>query len=670
MVRTSGFHRSEEAYDAHDDLEYSFNKNGRGLLPAGHDDDSNSVASADGFDADYHARLQKQLSETAGWREVPELGGWSAERGAELSHQAGSYSLNERLESTATVSAATPVSVSGPMGVFDYVRGLVSQQKLRYRMDGFNLDLRYITPSLIAMAYPAERTLVERITRNHIDEVVRFCNAKYKGKVLIMNLVGEADECVYDFARFPRVCCDCAFLDHSIPTLVQMQVFCQTVDAFLKKDPANCVLTHCKTGKGRTGVMLCAYLLWRYPSHFTSAGEVMRYYSYRRMRQAVDAITVASQRRYVGYFSQRFAATPGAACISRVVLPNSQLNMSKLRLEVCQMVQGSSSGNSALEELVYSSKSRGIGTPVSQASRYIIFDFSKHPLRVTGDVALKFYGRKLASGPFTFLFRIWFNTGFLDHTPIVFDKACLDKLPVGLKKTLPPDFHVQVLMREKPRVRCSVNGLSQARVYCWDCATPFLSAEASNEKHVPNIKMDGAGVPYLDQDGPVHRFHPLVEEDCSSCLATRLKQSQQETGGSLIESDGVLRMDREAEEQQRRLSSNIKTLDLVSEIAEQSAEETEAQKTYSDVRDGDLEQQLEWKQQKEAVAALRRNLFNFGASGNAPKFGYPEVFCPETGQFLCRYCAKHGLHADATRFVLPMLSPNELRYTGCARQDC
>ena len=136
------------------------------------------------------------------------------------------------------------------------------------------------------------------------------------------------------------------------------------------------------------------------------------------------------------------------------------------------------------------------------------------------------------------------------------------------------------------------------------------------------------------------------------------------------ESDGVLRMDKEAEEQERRLSSNTKTLDLVSEIAEQSAEETEAQKTYSDVRDGDLEQQLEWKQQKEAVAALRRNLFNFGASGNAPKFGYPEVFCPETGQFLCRYCAKHGLHADATRFILPMLSPNELRYTGCARQDC
>ena len=56
-----------------------------------------------------------------------------------------------------------------------------------------------------------------------------------------MNLVGEANKCVYDFARFPRVCTDCAFLDHGVPTLSQMQIFCQTVDAFL---------AHVRVGEG------------------------------------------------------------------------------------------------------------------------------------------------------------------------------------------------------------------------------------------------------------------------------------------------------------------------------------------------------------------------------------------------------------------------------------
>jgi hypothetical protein len=42
---------------------------------------------------------------------------------------------------------------------------------------------------MIAMGYPAQGSIVERLSRNHIEEVVRFVHLKHHNKVLIMNLV-------------------------------------------------------------------------------------------------------------------------------------------------------------------------------------------------------------------------------------------------------------------------------------------------------------------------------------------------------------------------------------------------------------------------------------------------------------------------------------------------
>mmetsp|Transcript_5341 Transcript_5341/g.4923 ORF Transcript_5341/g.4923 Transcript_5341/m.4923 type:complete len:122 (+) Transcript_5341:255-620(+) len=39
----------------------------------------------------------------------------------------------------------------------NFVKSLVSKKKKRFVQDGFNLDLSYITPNLIAMGYPGEK---------------------------------------------------------------------------------------------------------------------------------------------------------------------------------------------------------------------------------------------------------------------------------------------------------------------------------------------------------------------------------------------------------------------------------------------------------------------------------------------------------------------------------
>ena len=58
------------------------------------------------------------------------------------------------------------------VGCTPFFRGLVSKNKRRFQQDGFDLDLAYVTPQLIAMGYPSEGK--EAMYRNPRTEVVAF----------------------------------------------------------------------------------------------------------------------------------------------------------------------------------------------------------------------------------------------------------------------------------------------------------------------------------------------------------------------------------------------------------------------------------------------------------------------------------------------------------------
>ena len=70
---------------------------------------------------------------------------------------------------------------------------------------------------------------------------------------------------------------------------------------WLSADEANVVAVHCKAGKGRTGLIIAAYLVYAGLSPSTTAA--LRLFGEKRTTNG-KGVTIPSQMRYVHYFEQ------------------------------------------------------------------------------------------------------------------------------------------------------------------------------------------------------------------------------------------------------------------------------------------------------------------------------------------------------------------------------
>ncbi|XP_055346428.1 phosphatidylinositol 3,4,5-trisphosphate 3-phosphatase and dual-specificity protein phosphatase PTEN-like [Paramacrobiotus metropolitanus] len=298
--------------------------------------------------------------------------------------------------------------LSGMTAMTSKIRGLVSKNKRRYREDGYDLDLTYICPNIIAMGFPSEK--LEGVYRNPLDEVLRLLESKHHGHYKIYNLCSERR---YDPAKFHNRVAVYPIDDHHPPDLDMIKSFCEDLDQWLAEDVENIAAVHCKAGKGRTGVMICAYLLHRGLKQ--SASEALDFYGAQRTKNQ-KGVTIPSQRRYVYYYDHMLRnnlkyepVVLHLVCIVFSILPNVSGG-------ICFSISQSKSKiwNSPVYELRRSSSGEQSAVPQR-------FDLLP-PLVLTGDIKLQCFSLKhLFNNPKITskkeaLFHFCFNTFFVGQT--------------------------------------------------------------------------------------------------------------------------------------------------------------------------------------------------------------------------------------------------------------
>lgn len=177
------------------------------------------------------------------------------------------------------------------------VKRMVSKQKRRFQNDQFDLDMTYITDRVIAMGFPS--TGCETMYRNSLTDVTDFFHKYHNDNVKIYNLCLEKDR-IYDKNIFSK--CQVGLFpatDHNPCPIKLILEFCVDICLYLIKNPEGIAAVHCKAGKGRTGVMICSYLIF---SRLCETSEkAFRYYARIRTKDNTG-VTIPSQKRYIKYF--------------------------------------------------------------------------------------------------------------------------------------------------------------------------------------------------------------------------------------------------------------------------------------------------------------------------------------------------------------------------------
>ncbi|KAM6985377.1 putative tyrosine-protein phosphatase TPTE [Aplochiton taeniatus] len=327
-------------------------------------------------------------------------------------------------------------------------RRMVSENKRRYQKDGFDLDLTYVTEHVIAMSFPSSGK--QSFYRNPIGEVARFLDTKHEDHYKVYNLCSEKgyDPQLFHY-RVERVFID----DHNVPALEDMLKYTAGVREWMAADPRNIIAIHCKGGKGRTGTLVCTWLIDS--DQFDSAQDSLDYFGERRTDKSrsskFQGVETPSQSRYVGYYEvmkNKF---------NRQLPPPQSLRVKSLRIHSIAGV-GRGDGSDlkvkiiVRKELVFQcvcAKQENCSVFPDTGSNEVVISLQNGPV-VCGDVKVMFESSAgLPKGYENCPFYFWFNTSFIEDKKLFLSREELDNPHKAKTWNLyKEDFGVSVLFSD------------------------------------------------------------------------------------------------------------------------------------------------------------------------------------------------------------------------------
>uniref|UniRef100_A0A673GVT8 Tensin-1-like n=1 Tax=Sinocyclocheilus rhinocerous TaxID=307959 RepID=A0A673GVT8_9TELE len=276
--------------------------------------------------------------------------------------------------------------------------------------ENYEVDLVYITERIISVSFPSN--VEEPSYSGNIKEVATMLRSKHGDNYLVRpqnSITLSTKISVLDFG----------WPDHHAPALDKICSICKAMDTWMNADSHNVVVLHNKGNRGRTGVVVAAYM--HYSNISASADQALDRFAMKRFYEdKVLPVGQPSQRRYVRYFSGLLSG--------RIKINNKPLFLHHVIMHGIPNFESKGGCRPFLK--IYQAMQ-----PVYTSGIYNVQGDSQTSICITiepglllkGDILLKCYHKRFRSPSRDVIFRVQFHTCAVHDLGIVFGKDELDE---------------------------------------------------------------------------------------------------------------------------------------------------------------------------------------------------------------------------------------------------